>query len=162
MFDFLILLGFLLFSIVLIRFRERSKLIMTIQEFVKTWKNKGDETADKATYWNTLLHLLGVPQDQIDNGSYIQYEKRVNWKREEHFHGAIDAYIPSVKVLIEQKSNGVDLFASEDRPNGGHTEKITPFEQARRYDNNLPANEKASFLVLCNFKQIVVYFQLKS
>ena len=130
---------------------------MTIQEFVKTWENKGDETADKATYWNTLLHLLGVSQDQIDNGSYIQYEKRVNWKREEHFHGAIDAYIPSVKVLIEQKSNGVDLFAPEDRPNGGHTEKITPFEQARRYDNNLPANEKASFLVLCNFKQMVIY-----
>ena len=130
---------------------------MTIQEFVKTWENKGDETADKATYWNTLLHLLGVSQDQIDNGSYIQYEKRVNWKREEHFHGAIDAYIPSVKVLIEQKSNGVDLFALEDRPNGGHTEKITPFEQARRYDNNLPANEKASFLVLCNFKQMVIY-----
>ena len=130
---------------------------MTIQEFVKTWENKGDETADKATYWNTLLHLLGVSQDQIDNGSYIQYEKRVNWKREEHFHGAIDAYIPSVKVLIEQKSNGVDLFTPEDRPNGGHTEKITPFEQARRYDNNLPANEKASFLVLCNFKQMVVY-----
>lgn len=130
---------------------------MTIQEFVKTWENKGDETADKATYWNTLLHLLGVPQDQIDNGSYIQYEKRVNWKREEHFHGSIDAYIPSVKVLIEQKSNGVDLFTPEDRPNGGHTEKITPFEQARRYDNNLPANEKASFLVLCNFKQMVVY-----
>lgn len=156
-FDFLILLGFLLFSILLIRFKERSKLIMTIQEFVKTWENKGDETADKATYWNTLLHLLGVPQDQIDNGSYIQYEKRVNWKHEEHFHGAIDAYIPSVKVLIEQKSNGVDLFAPEDRPNGGHTEKITPFEQARRYDNNLPANEKANFLVLCNFKQMVVY-----
>ena len=130
---------------------------MTIQEFVKTWENKGDETADKATYWNTLLHLLGVPQNQIDNGSYIQYEKRVNWKREEHFHGAIDAYIPSVKVLIEQKSNGVDLFTPEDRPNGSHTEKITPFEQARRYDNNLPANEKASFLVLCNFKQMVVY-----
>ena len=130
---------------------------MTIHEFVKTWENKGDETADKATYWNTLLHLLGVPQNQIDSGSYIQYEKRVNWKREEHFHGAIDAYIPSVKVLIEQKSNGVDLFAPEDRPNGGHTEKITPFEQARRYDNNLPANEKASFLVLCNFKQMVVY-----
>ena len=130
---------------------------MTIQEFVKTWENKGDETADKATYWNTLLHLLGVSQDQIDSGSYIQYEKRVNWKREEHFHGSIDAYIPSVKVLIEQKSNGVDLFTPEDRPNGGHTEKITPFEQARRYDNNLPANEKASFLVLCNFKQMVVY-----
>lgn len=130
---------------------------MTIQEFVKTWENKGDETADKATYWNTLLHLLGVSQNQIDNGSYIQYEKRVNWKREEHFHGSIDAYIPSVKVLIEQKSNGVDLFTPEDRPNGGHTEKITPFEQARRYDNNLPANEKASFLVLCNFKQMVVY-----
>ena len=130
---------------------------MTIQEFVKTWKNKGDETADKATYWNTLLHLLGVSQDQIDRGSYIQYEKRVNWKREEHFHGSIDAYIPSVKVLIEQKSNGVDLFTPEDRPNGGHTEKITPFEQARRYDNNLPANEKASFLVLCNFKQMVIY-----
>ena len=59
--------------------------------------------------------------------------------------------------MIEQKSNGVDLFKAESRPNGGDTEKITPFEQAKRYDNHLGSKEKANFLVLSNFNQIVIY-----
>lgn len=128
-----------------------------IQDFIATWTDKGSEVADKVTYWNALLRFLGVPQKQIDDKTFIEYEKPIKLNSIEHFHGSIDAYIPSTKVLIEQKSHGVDLFKPEDRPNGGHVEKITPYEQARRYDNNLPNNEKARFLVLCNFTQIVVY-----
>ena len=128
-----------------------------IQDFIATWTDKGSEVADKVTYWNALLRFLGVPQKQIDDKTFIEYEKPIKLNSIEHFHGSIDAYIPSTKVLIEQKSHGVDLFKPEDRPNGGQVEKITPYEQARRYDNNLPADEKARFLVLCNFTQIVVY-----
>lgn len=128
-----------------------------LKDFIQTWQTQGSEVADKVTYWNTLLELLGVPKQQIENKTYIEYEKPIKLRENEKFHGSIDAYIPSTKVLIEQKSNGVDLFKAEDRPNGGHTEKITPFEQAKRYDNHLGSKEKANFLVLSNFNQIVIY-----
>lgn len=128
-----------------------------LKDFIATWQDQGSEVADKVTYWNTLLELLGVPKQQIENKTYIEYEKPIKLKDNEQFHGSIDAYIPSTKVLIEQKSNGVDLFKAESRPNGGDTEKITPFEQAKRYDNHLGSKEKANFLVLSNFNQIVIY-----
>lgn len=128
-----------------------------LKDFIATWQDQGSEVADKVTYWNTLLELLGVPKQQIENKTYIEYEKPIKLRENEKFHGSIDAYIPSTKVLIEQKSNGVDLFKAESRPNGGDTEKITPFEQAKRYDNHLGSKEKANFLVLSNFNQIVIY-----
>lgn len=128
-----------------------------IKQFIQTWQNQGSEVADKVTYWNTLLEILGVPKEQIDNKTFIEYEKPIKLRENEKFYGSIDAYIPSTKVLIEQKSNGVDLFKAESRPNGGDTEKITPFEQAKRYDNHLGSKEKANFLVLSNFNQIVIY-----
>ena len=128
-----------------------------LKDFIATWQTQGNEVADKVTYWNTLLELLGVPKQQIENKTYIEYEKPIKLRENEKFHGSIDAYIPSTKVLIEQKSNGVDLFKAESRPNGGDTEKITPFEQAKRYDNHLGSREKANFLVLSNFNQIVIY-----
>ena len=128
-----------------------------LKDFIQTWQDQGSEVADKVTYWNTLLELLGVPKQQIENKTYIEYEKPIKLRENEKFHGSIDAYIPSTKVLIEQKSNNVDLFKAESRPNGGDTEKITPFEQAKRYDNHLGSKEKANFLVLSNFNQIVIY-----
>ena len=128
-----------------------------LKDFISTWQTQGSEVADKVTYWNTLLELLGVPKEQIDNKTYIEYEKPIKLHANEPFHGSIDAYIPSTRVLIEQKSNGVDLFKPENRPNGNHTEKITPFSQAKRYDDHLGSKEKANFLVLSNFSQIVVY-----
>ena len=90
-----------------------------LKDFIATWQTQGSEVADKVTYWNTLLELLGVPKQQIENKTYIEYEKPIKLKDNEQFHGSIDAYIPSTKVLIEQKSNGVDLFKAESRPNGG-------------------------------------------
>lgn len=128
-----------------------------LKDFIQTWQTQGSEVADKVTYWNTLLEILGIPKQQIENKTYIEYEKPIKLRENEKFHGSIDAYIPSTKVLIEQKSNGVDLFKAESRPNGGDTEKITPFEQAKRYDNHLGSKEKANFLVLSNFNQIVIY-----
>lgn len=128
-----------------------------LKEFIATWSNSGSEVADKVTYWNSLLELLGVPKSQIDNKTFIEYEKPIKLHENETFHGSIDAYIPSTKVLIEQKSNGIDLFKEENRPNGNETEKITPFKQALRYNNHLGSKERANFLVLSNFSSIVIY-----
>ena len=48
-----------------------------LKDFINTWQNQGSEVADKVTYWNTLLELLGVPKEQIDNKTYIEYEKPI-------------------------------------------------------------------------------------
>ena len=128
-----------------------------IQNFIKSWSTGAHEVADKVTFWNTILRFLGVQQEQIDNRTFIDYEKSIKLKKNEHFDGSIDAYIPSTRVLIEQKSSGVDLSKPENRPNGGHTERITPYMQARRYDNHLSANEHAHFYVLCNFNEFIIY-----
>lgn len=128
-----------------------------INDFIKTWENTGDEVGDKATYWNTLLEILGVPKEEIDNNTYIDYEKKIKLRENESFHGQIDGYISSTKVIIEQKSHGVDLFKAEDRPNGSHHEKITPYQQAMRYNNHLSSKERADYIVLCNFNQFAIY-----
>lgn len=77
-----------------------------LEDFIKTWSDHGDEVADKVTYWNTLLRIVGVSQDQIDANTFIKYEYKIKLNTDDNrsFHGAIDAYIPSTKVLIEQKS----------------------------------------------------------
>ena len=41
-----------------------------------------------------------------DSVSLIEFEKRVEWKRKSF----IDAYIPSKRVLIEQKSFDVNVY----------------------------------------------------
>ena len=46
-----------------------------LKDFIQTWQDQGSEVADKVTYWNTLLELLGVPKQQIENKTYIEYLK---------------------------------------------------------------------------------------
>ena len=80
----------------------------------------------------------------------IEFQKKVvgadgNIKR-------IDAYIPETMVLIEQKSLGVDL----SKPQAGHN-GMTPYEQAKMYDNGLPVSEKARWIVTSNFAEIRIY-----
>jgi hypothetical protein len=55
-------------------------------------------------------------------------------------------------VIIEQKSLGIAL----DKPQAGHDGK-TPYEQAKGYDNYLPYDERARWIVLSNFAEIWIY-----
>ena len=66
----------------------------------------------------------------------------------------IDAYIPETHVLIEQKSKGKAL--DEKIKNSGDIE-LTPYEQAKRYNDNLPYDEKARWILTCNFSEIWIY-----
>ena len=76
----------------------------------------------------------------------IDFQKKVvgpdgNTKR-------IDAYIPETRVLIEQKSLNIDL----SKPQQGHN-GMTPYEQAKMYDNSLPVSGKAKWIILSNFAE---------
>ena len=66
----------------------------------------------------------------------------------------IDGRIRSTKVLIEQKSLGVDLRAGRRQSDGA---VLNPFQQARRYVVSLPVSEHPRWIVTCNFSEFLVY-----
>lgn len=118
------------------------------RQFYYKWKDRGKEDEDDRSYWFDLLNDVMGMERVTDN---IDFQKKVivdgHTKR-------IDAYIPETKVLIEQKSKGIPL----DKPitqSGGI--ELTPYEQAKRYNDNLPFEEKARWIVTSNFGEIWIY-----
>lgn len=72
------------------------------KEFAAEWAGKGDEKQDTHRFWIGFLQkILGV--ENADE--HIKFEKPVKYKNHTTY---IDAYIPETKVLIEQKSLGLD------------------------------------------------------
>lgn len=117
------------------------------RQFFYRWNGKGREDEDARSYWIEILQdILG-----IENVTQrVDFEKKVigpdgNTKR-------IDVYIPETSVLIEQKSLGIPL----DKPQAGHG-GLTPYEQAKMYDNGLPHSEKSRWIVTSNFSEIWIY-----
>ncbi len=66
----------------------------------------------------------------------------------------IDAYIPETKVLIQQKS--LEKKLDQKIHQSGDID-LTPYEQAKRYNDNLPFDEKARWVVVSNFAAIWIY-----
>lgn len=129
------------------------------KEFVKEWSGIKSKNADedkyRQTFWNSFCQLIGgVSVDQLK--TFIEFEKGVrvkNPKNGEITTKKIDCYIPSTKVLIEQKQSNVSLDETSLR--GG--EEITPYHQAQIYNNNLPNSERANYIITSNFKEIRIY-----
>ena len=118
------------------------------KKFAEYWKDKGDEKQETARFWIELLgNVLGV----ADPTQYIEFEKPVIVEKNQKY---IDGYIPSTKVLIEQKGAHVKLGRSAVQSDG---EKLTPYGQAFRYNNYLPYEEKAKWIIVSNFKEILIY-----
>ena len=116
--------------------------------FCQKWKNKGKEDEDDQKFWIEILqNILGVEKPT----DYIEFQKKVivdgNTKR-------IDAYIPETRVIIEQKSLGISLDKKGSQSGGI---ELTPYEQAKRYNDNLPLSEKARWIVTSNFAEIWIY-----
>lgn len=117
------------------------------RQFYQKWINRGKEDEDDRSYWIDFLQdVMGV--DHVTDR--IEFQKKVvgpdgNTKR-------IDAYIPETRVLIEQKSLNIDL----SKPQTGH-DGMTPYEQAKMYDNSLPVSEKSKWIIVSNFAEIWVY-----
>lgn len=123
------------------------------RQFSSKWMNGGDEKQYCHSFWIELLEqILGI----TNVTEYIQFEKPVKLKEGDgKIHTRfIDGYIPSVKVLIEQKGSAHRLDEKE-RQSGG--EMLDPFEQAKRYNDNLILSEKARWIVTCNFTEIWIY-----
>lgn len=124
-----------------------SEIKQQAEAFIKRWENRGDEKQDTQSFWIDLLTNVF----EVGNiASAIEFEKRVKLAHTSF----IDAYIPDTKVLIEQKSSNIDLYKAAKQSDGV---ECTPFEQAKRYANELPASEKPSFIVVCNFNKFLIY-----
>lgn len=119
-----------------------------IREFVKRWSGHGDEKQETMKFWVELLHdVYGVANPT----SVVEFEKKVKLEGSTRF---IDVYIPDTRVIVEQKSIGIDL-SREGSQSGG--DNLTPYNQARRYDNNLSVEEKARWIVCCNFERFELH-----
>ena len=119
----------------------------TTKIFIDAWKNKGDEKSETQRFWIGLLrNVLGIENAE----NYICFEKRVQL---DHV-SFIDAYIPEIKVLIEQKSFDINLRKPQKQSDGT---ELTPFQQAKRYADNLPNSERPRYIVVCNFASFLIY-----
>ncbi|MCQ2315788.1 MAG: BREX-1 system adenine-specific DNA-methyltransferase PglX [Bacteroidales bacterium] len=127
---------------------------MTTQEqqantksFIEYWANRGDEKSDTQQFWTNLLtSVFGITEPQ----TYIEFEKRVKLTHTSF----IDAYIPSTKVLIEQKSADIDLRKGYKQSDGAI---LTPFQQAKRYANEMPYSLRPRWVVVCNFQSFLIF-----
>ena len=122
-------------------------------DFLKRWKkNIEKKTENEITiqFWEDLLqHVYGVEYPSV----FIDFEKRVRVPGEPK-PKRIDGYIASTKVLIEQKSRGVNLDRKIEQSGGI---LLTPYEQAKRYADNLKNDERPNWIVVCNFEEFRIH-----
>ncbi len=117
------------------------------KEFADFWKNKGDERQETARFWIGLLEkVLGMENP----AERIEFEKKVQLKHTSF----IDAYIPETKVLIEQKSVDVDLRKEAKQSDGA---MLTPYRQAKRYADEMPNSLRPDWIIVCNFREFLIY-----
>ena len=117
------------------------------RQFFYKWNGKGKEDEDARSYWiDILVNIFGV--NHVTDR--VEFEKKV--VSPTGTTNRIDVYIPETRVLIEQKSLGIPL----DKAQAGHGGK-TPYEQAKEYDNYLPYDERARWIITSNFAEIWIY-----
>ena len=117
------------------------------RRFVETWKGRGYEKGDTQSFWYQLLHdIFGIDVP----ANFIQFELPVYINHTKY----IDAYIPSTKVLIEQKELKKNLDTADKQSDG---EEKTPYEQADRYASGLKWSQYPRWIVICNFRTFRIY-----
>ena len=117
--------------------------------FAERWQGRGYERGESQLFWADLLTNVYGVENLPD---FIRYEERVTSMVDST--NFIDGYIPSTRVLIEQKSIDKDLRAPVPQSEGG---KLTPFQQAKKYVANMPLSQHPKWIVACNFAEFLVY-----
>ena len=110
--------------------------VRSMENFVEKWKSRGNEQSDYQIFWNDLiLDRCGI--ENLD--SVMKFQIPVKFKDSTAF---VDAWIPATRILIEQKSRGKKLDAPKRQSDGAF---LTPYEQAKRYDNARAVDQKANW-----------------
>ena len=118
------------------------------KEFAEFWKDKGYEKGQSQTFW---LQLLSQVYDVERPEKYIEFEDQVHIDKSTGF---IDGYIPTTKILIEQKSIDKDLRKGIRQSDGS---LLNPFQQAKKYIAELPVSKHPKWIITCNFKSFLIY-----
>ena len=117
------------------------------QKFAEKWQGKGYEKGDSQIFWAELLtEVYGIENPS----TFLRFEEQVKVDKTNF----IDVHLHQTKVIIEQKSLGRDLRAPIRQSDGS---LLTPFQQAKRYNAELPYSERARWIVTCNFSEFLVY-----
>lgn len=133
---------------------KQSEIKKAAQKFVAEWKNRGEEDKDYTEFWEDLLEdVFGVPKarKEIEPQSKVKFEGTT--KR-------IDIRVKTSKVVIEQKSNDVNLDAKQKQSGkdaNGKPLELTPMDQAIRYYNNLDTPDQGRYAIACNFKEFRIW-----
>ena len=118
------------------------------KRFSEFWKDKGYEKGQSQTFWLQLLsQVFGIDKPE----TYIEFEDQVHIDKNTGF---IDGYIPTTKILIEQKSIDKDLRKGIRQSDGS---LLTPFQQAKKYIAELPVSRHPKWVITCNFKSFLIY-----
>ena len=118
------------------------------KKFANTWKKKaGYEKGESQPFWCNLLRDVFDIQDFVN---FIEFEDNVGIDKSAY----MDGYIPSTKILIEQKSADKDLRAPIRQSDGS---MLDPFEQAQKYILNLPVSRHPRWVITCNFRSFLIY-----
>jgi type I restriction-modification system DNA methylase subunit len=117
------------------------------KKFAADWKDKGYEKGMSQPFWLSLLRdVLGIEHPE----QYITFEEQVHLDHTSF----IDGFIPSTKVLVEQKGLNKDLRKAIKQSDGS---LLTPFQQAKRYVTELPLSKHPRYIVTCNFAEFNIY-----
>ena len=111
-------------------------------------KDFSREKQDSHPFWIDLFQRfwkIDRPNDLMEFEVPVQLEESIRY---------IDIWIPKTRVIIEQKSRGKKLDKPEKQSGGAF---LTPFEQAKRYDDHRKTSEKARWIVTCNFDEFWIY-----
>ena len=122
------------------------------RKFINQWRGKGGEKQDSQKFWVSLLHDVYGLEDITKN---ILFERPVIVDGQQKY---IDVYLPETRVMIEQKGISKDLGKPEPQSGGI---MLTPYQQAKRYANNMPLDEMPRYIVTCNFQEFWIYDQNK-
>ena len=117
------------------------------KDFAAHWEGKGYEKGESQIFWTTLLNqVFGIEHPE----TFIIYEHQVKLDHTSF----IDGFIPTTKVMIEQKSLGKNLGEGIKQSDGS---VLNPFQQAKRYASELPYSQRPRWIVTCNFAEFWVY-----
>jgi hypothetical protein len=114
------------------------------REFAVRWQGHGDEKQETQRFWMDLL------QNVLDRPHALE---ETEFEHPTALGGYIDVLSPDARFLVEQKSAGISL----DKPETRQGTLVTPVEQALRYANYLPADEKPTTICTCNFQRFRFY-----
>lgn len=125
--------------------------IREAKQFVKDWTGKGDEKQDTQKFWIQLLDKVFEDHNYNKDIAFEQTADKVEGGK--NFKDAILYRYTDHAVLIEQK--GMKWALDQKEPRFG--KMVTPFEQAKHYDDLSGANDKARWIITCNFQEFWIY-----